>query len=293
VIKDTAGCTAEGRFESGVVPCKLPCEGEAIRAGYRFWIPEAPPGLPINDYKAVVSRFAIREPDGNLIELSPAEVTGLIQHPSPIRTADYGGVVQRWLDAINKLVANKVGSDRWFTLEYEPAPAAAMTGTLFVDRLTCLDFTFELVVTFSQEKKRRRLKLTYNAGGTVVQESDTEPVVIPPFRGSTSNKCRPTERPVLLCERTDLTLQIERDGVITETGTGTVTLTAVLSGQDQEATLLWEIQDGIPSIAGGKQVVLKFDPIKPAEKLVLLTAITDTGCTVTLDQTINIAKLEG
>ena len=53
------------------------------------------------------------------------------------------------------------------------------------------------------------------------------------------------------------------------------------------------MQDGIPSVAGGDQVALRFDPAEPIEKLVRLTAFTEKGCTVTLEEVINIAKLDG
>jgi hypothetical protein len=293
VIKDAAGCTIEGSFESGAVPCELPCEGKAVRGGYRFWIPEARPGLPINEYEVKVRQFRLIAPDGTDIDLT-GQVAAAISTPTTISANDFPDVTQRWMTRINKAIFSAVGSNQWLSFDYEAATEPATTGTLWIDRITCIEFVFELGVAFVQGQRKRHFELAYNRDGTVVIEPEAHSTVhIPPFGGSTSNKCRPTEPSVLLCERTDLTLQIERDGVITETGTGTVTLTAVLSGQDQEAALLWEIQDGIPSIAGNKQVPLKFDPIKPAEKLVLLTAITDTGCTVTLDQTINIAKLEG
>ena len=31
-ITDSAGCRVAGQFESGVKPCELPCDGDAIRA---------------------------------------------------------------------------------------------------------------------------------------------------------------------------------------------------------------------------------------------------------------------
>ena len=45
-IKDAAACTVTGRFESGVKPCELPCDGLAERQGYRFWLPEATRAAP-------------------------------------------------------------------------------------------------------------------------------------------------------------------------------------------------------------------------------------------------------
>jgi hypothetical protein len=290
VVTDAVGCTVEGTFDSGVEPCDLPCEGAAVRQGYRFWLPEARPNLPINEYKAEVGAFVIRDPDGNPIELT-AEVNDIVnQAPHPIRTSDYADVVQRWVDKINDLVAGAVGSDQWFRLEYEPAPETGTTGTLFVDRITCIDFSLELVVDFIQGKQERHLELAYNSRGTVVVDptSDTK-FRIPPFGGSTSNKCRPEEPPVPQCEGTDLELEIRREGAFPDV----VVLMAATAGGDQPVAFLWEVQDGIPSVAGGAQVAVKFEPPEPVEKLVRLTAFTEKGCTVTVEEVIDIFKPEG
>jgi hypothetical protein len=289
VIKDTAGCTAEGAFESGVMPCELPCEGKAVRGGYRFWIPEARPGLPINEYAVDVHQFRLIAPNGTDVDLT-GQVAAAISTPTTIAATDFPDVTQRWVKRINKLISGAVGSDQWLSFDYESATEPATTGTLWIDRITCIEFAFELAVKFVQGKRGHHFELAYTRDGTVVIEPGAHSSgQIPPFGGSTSNKCRPTEPPVPLCEGTDLKLEIKRDGVIPDA----VTLTAVPTGQDQPAALLWEIQDGIPSIAGDQQVVLNFNPTEPVEKLVRLTAITDKGCTVTLDRKINIANLEG
>ena len=112
---------------------------------------------------------------------------------------------------------------------------------------------------------------------------------IPPFGGSTSNKCRPDEPPVPQCEGTDLELAIRREGAFPDV----VVLAAAVSGGDQPVAFLWEVQDGIPSVAGGDRVALRFDPAEPIEKLVRLTAFTEKGCTVTLEEVIDIAKRDG
>ena len=184
-VKDAVGCSVEGTFESGVSPCDLPCGGAAVRQGYRFWLPEARPNLPINEYRAEVRTFVIMDPDGNPIDLT-AEVNEIVnQAPHPVRTAEYSDLVQRWLDKINELVAAKVGSDQWFRLEYEAAPETGTTGVLFVDRLACIDFRFELAVAFLQGRRDRVLELFYNPRGTVVVEPGSHTKFrIPPFGGS-------------------------------------------------------------------------------------------------------------
>jgi hypothetical protein len=290
VVKDAVGCSVEGAFESGVNPCDLPCEGAAVRQGYRFWLPEARPKLPINEYKADVRAFLIIDPDGNQIDLT-AEVNDIVnQAPNPIRTVDYADVVQRWVEKTNGLVAGKVGSDQWVRLEYEPAPETGTTGTLVVDRLTCIDFAFELTVVFVQGQRERMLRLVYNSRGTVVYEPATDTKFrIPPFGVSTSNKCRPQEPPVPQCEGTDLELEIRREGAFPDV----VVLMAATAGGDQAVAFLWEVQDGIPSLSGGARVAVMFEPAEPVEKLVRLTAFTEKGCTVTVEEVIDIVKREG
>jgi hypothetical protein len=286
VVKDAAGCTVEGTFKSGVDPCDLPCDGAAVLQGFRFWLPEARDGFPINEYKVEVRRFAITDPNANQTDLT-AEVSNILQQsPSPIRTADFAGVVQRWLDQINNLVAGAVRSDKWLRLEYEAAPDTGTNGVLFVDRLTCIEFSFDLVVAFVQGRRKFAFEFAYNSRGTVVVEQNGgSKFRIPPFRASTSNKCRPGEPAVPICEDTDLKPAFERDGAFPDA----VTLGAEASGNDAPVAFLWEIQDGIPSVAGGQKVAVKFERAEPAERLIRLTAFTEKGCAVTFEKVINIA----
>jgi len=285
VVKDAAGCTVEGTFKSGVDPCDLPCDGAAVRQGFRFWLPEARERFPINEYKVEVSRFTITEPDGDQPDLTAGVSNILQQSPSPIRTADFAGVAERWLDEINNLVAGAVGSDKWFRLEYEAAPETGTTGVLFVDRLTCIEFSFDLAVSFVQGQRKFAFEFTYNSRGTVVVERNGgSKFRIPPFRASTSNKCRPGERAVLLCEDTDLGLAFEPDLSVPDV----VTLKAEASGNDEAVAFLWEVQDGIPSVAGGGNVAVRFERTGSTEKLVRLTGFTKKGCAVTFEKVINI-----
>lgn len=289
-IEDAVGCTVEATFDSGVSPCDLPCAGVAERHGYRFWLPEARPNLPIHDATTEVRAFVITEPDGTQHDLAD-RVGTIIQPPQLIRTADYARAVERWLDSINDLVAEVAESDQWLRLEYEPAPETGTTGTLFVDRLTCIEFAFELAVQFRQGRhEQRRFEFVYDPNGTVVVEPNTDSKFrIPPFEGSSSNKCRPEEPPVPLCKGTDLELLIQREGALPDV----VVLTADVSGEDEPVAFLWEVEDGVPSVAGGEHVVLEFDPPEPVEKLVRLTAYTESGCTVTVEETVNIVESNG
>ncbi|HEX7135246.1 MAG TPA: hypothetical protein VF228_21915, partial [Iamia sp.] len=288
VITDAAGCTVTGTFGSGVEPCDLPCRGEAERWGHRFWVPEAREGRPLNQYKAEVTTFVITDPDGGRIDLT-ADVTGIVSRPQTISATDLPRVVERWLEGINRLVADAVGSDQWLRFEYEPAPESATTGTLFIDRLACVEVVFELIVGFVQGRSERELELGYSRRGTVLVDrtSDTK-LHIPPFDGSTSNKCKPDEEPVPVCEGTDLEVRIMRDGVFPSR----FFFGADVSGSEAPAAYLWEIADARPSVAGGESVWVEFDPPEPVDKLVRLTVFTERGCTVTVERTFDIFKSE-
>jgi hypothetical protein len=292
-VIDAAGCTVAGRFESGVKPCDLPCGGDAIRSGYRFWLPEPPKGSPFKTVVVGVTRFVVADPDGNTTDLTAkvARILPDITNPLPsLNSTDFVKTAPRWLRDISSLVAEAFGSNpqRWLTLEYESPTDQGTTGSLFIDRLVCVDIAFELEVTFVQGDRTRHLQISYGASGTVVTDLNTDRrVQIPAFGVTTVNKCRSTD-PVPLCTGTDLKLEIGRDGVIPDD----VVLKARVSGGDSPDALLWEVQDGIPSLANDEAVTVRFDPTEPAEKLVRLTAFTKSGCVVTKERTVDITKPE-
>ena len=197
--------------------CDLPCGGDAIRAGHRFWLPEAQPNLPINEHQAEVESFMLLLPDGTQLDLTPEVAEILEQGPRPIRTADFLPLVrERWLQPINELVAEHVGSPDWFRLEYEPA-AESPVGTLYVERLTCLDFRFLLNMTWMQGRKEQRFGFAYHTKGTEITDHHGEAQAFLPLMGdATSNKCRPNEPPVPRCTGTDLTVEIGHEGQLPE-----------------------------------------------------------------------------
>lgn len=289
-IKDAVGCTVDGRFESGVTPCDLPCGGDAIRQGYRFWLPEARPGLPINKYSAKVEGFVVVDPNGNAFDLT-ADIANVVgSAPPSISTAAFGPLVQRWLTAINKLIAQAVGSDQWLTFGYEAPQGSATTGSLFVDRLQCVDFDYRIPVSFEQGQRPHDFRLSYSARGTVFEEFTADSRAwIPAFNPSTSNKCRPDEPPVPQCDGTDLEVAIRREGSLPNA----ITFKALVSGADQPAVFFWQIQDGHPSLSNNDAVSVQFDPVEPIQKLVILTVFTEKGCAARDERIIDISTDEG
>ena len=168
-------------------------------------------------------------------------------------------------------------------VEYEKPPEEVTTGTLWIDRLVCLDLSFELVVAFTQGQRNRELLVQYSSKGTHVEEAGSA-VDIVPFNPSTSNKCRPEEPPVDVCRDLALKIDFSRAGSIP----AFIVLTAVSSGNDRPVAFLWEVQDAVPFLADGVSAQFRFDPVEPPEKLVRLTAFTARGCTVTVERRIDI-----
>ena len=282
VVNDAVGCTVEDTHE-GVSPCDLPGGGAAVRQGFRFWIPEASVNLPVKDVSIDPLEFVVVDPSDVSKDLT-AQVGGILQRfpKNAIRTADFASLVERWLDGINDEVSSAVGSALWLRLEYEPPTERDVTGVLFADRLESVEFRFSLRVSYTQGGAAHTFELAYSSSGTDIAESPASPKVhIPPFRESTSNKCRLGEPPVSRCESTDLELSITR-AVETE---GLV-LGVSYSGRDTPIGFLWELQDGVPSIANGETIRPTFQPAEPLDKLVRLTAFTANSCVVVVDKTI-------
>jgi hypothetical protein len=284
-ITDNAECKTDKTFQhtNGHV-CDLPCEGVATRQGFRFWIPEAKPGQPVNEYTARVARFSIDGPQGT-VDLTDDVENIINRAPNPIRSNDFGQVTTKWTDDLNELIAQAVGSPDWVRVTYGPADERSTTGTLWIDRLVCLEVTLRLQASFVQERRRQRFELTYSSNGTEVLSPEPQwRVSIPPFDPSTSNKCHPEEPAVEVCRDMDLTIDFRRTGASPEP----IVLSARASGNEPPATFLWEVQDGVPPLANGDRAEFRFDPPEPTGKLVRLTAFTERGCSAVIEREIDI-----
>ncbi len=289
VVTDAAACAVDGRFESGAKPCTLPCDGRAEKRGHRFWLPEARPKLPVNAYTATVRAFTVTDPDGNTIDLTSKVDAIVSKAPDPIPAAQFDQVVDRWMDAINTVIASAVGSDQWLRLEYVGAPKTGTTGSLFIDRISCIRFEFALSVGYTQGRKEHALEFAYDSAGTVVAAADGRSKFrVPPFDGSTSNKCRPGDPSVPVCGAVDLQLTIERAGIAPDM----VVLKAAPTGSDVPTDFLWELQDGEPSVGAGQGIQVRFDALDTPRKRVRLTAFTARGCTVTVDRLIDVTSAD-
>jgi hypothetical protein len=261
----------------------------AIQRGYRFWVPEARSGLPLNRYEVEVAEFKLSDPDGGEIDLT-RELAALIGTPATIPAAEFRNVVDRWISRIHGLLTEDGRADQWLQLEYEDAPESATTGTLWIDRLACIDFVLDLTVRFEQGRRGRSVRTTYDSRGTLVTDLDANTeVFIQAFGGSTSNKCRPKRERVPLCEGVEFAVDIVGEGSPRDE----VFLTATPTGGEQPTAFLWEVQDAVPALSAGERVVLTFDPVEPTEKHVRLTAFNEQGCFDVFEKDIDIAKFTG
>lgn len=286
-VTDAAGCAVTASFDSGQQPCEFPCDGVAVRQGHRFWLPEARPELPINGWDVDVRVFAVAAPDGAGYDLTD-RVRDIIKGPATIPSNAFEKLVRKWLKGIEAAVAEVLGTPDWFRFDYAAATEDETTGTLFVDRMQCASLTFELAVTFSQGKRRYRRDLVYFDDGTIVADVDSDAKFrIPPYSVTTSNRCRPDDPAVPRCEGTDLVPRILRDGTVP----GPVTFIAAVPDGDVPVAFLWEVPDAVPPESGGEKFeVREFAPVEPTVKLVRLTAFTEKGCSVTVQDRFDVAK---
>ncbi|WP_374454960.1 hypothetical protein [Nocardioides sp.] len=270
-VRDAAGCVVRRTTESGVEPCTLPCGGAAVRRGHRFWVPEAREGLPLNEYQAEVSMFRLVDADGTEHDLTDRVGRALAHGSSPISFARFLSAVTKWLEGVNGVVAEEVGSDQWLLLEYESAADETSTGVLWIDRLVCLELEFRLTVSFIQGRAEHKISVGYGSQGTEVH-TEQSAVLIPPFGGSTSNKCQSDEQhPV--CEGTDLKVEIHEERLDDRL----VELRAEVTNGSVDA-FLWEVEEAEPSLANGDHVVVTFREVEPGPKSVRLTAYDERGC---------------
>ena len=280
-IRDAAGCTIERSFDSPVEPCNLPCGGLAELRGHRFWIPEAREGLPINEYQRRVLSFVITDDSGKVFDLTERVDELLQTGGASIAANRFDAVVERWLAGVNELVANEGGSDQWLVFGYEPATEGAAAGTLWIDRLRCLDLEIQIEVSFVQGRREHVIATRYDPAGTQI-ETDQSAVRIPPFDGSVSNKCESDEQ-FPLCDGAQIVAEIFHE-VLDESNV--MLIAEIIDGQP--SALLWEVPGAVPSLANGDQVTVTFEPPEPGSHEVTLIAYDEQGCSIRFEHVVEL-----
>jgi len=283
-VKDSRGCGTETSFTHTCPPaCGLPCEGIALRRGFRFWVPDPDPNNPYRQQLRFSKvRFIVESASGTSVDLSAPILTILRANAAELTVQEFPKTVNAWLDSINKIIAserglNDGGTVRWLTVNYEPASPGRL-GTLWVEYFECLRFDIQMTVTIVRESASERLQASYSPEGTVMTVNDAT-ATIPPFEGTRIDKCKPGTPAEELCpKQLRITLKVDHafDGM-------SVNLT-VTPSDDPGFTYLWEVQDATPATGNGDKFTTTFRT--PGTKLVTVTAYTKAGCLVTASKQI-------
>ena len=277
-VKDAAGCAVSRTFESGVDPCVFPCGGEAIRRGHRFWIPPARRQRPLNDYRVGVRRFVLTREDGSEVDLTRAVGEAFDHGASPIRAGDFVDVVGRWLEKANAVVADALGVEKAFVLDYEPATRDELAGTLWIDRPRCFGLQLALEAAYEQDQSDHRVAVVYDEVGTRLQ-TESSSVLIPPFDGSTSNRCE-SEDQVPICEDSGIRVEVAHEQV-----RGGIELIAKVA-RGNPAAFLWEIPGAQPELANGEHIAVRLEPSNAGLPTVQLTVFDEKGCTTRVEHSL-------
>lgn len=268
-ITDSVGCNVEKSFMHIVEePCKLPCNGIAIRRGYRFSLPEPDESLIIK-----VGRFSFEDPKGNRVDLKK-DVAKII------RTARGNDFAEQ----VNGLISKKVENQDWLIFKYQNIESQFGLDTWEIEYFECLKF--EMQITWSSRVITHvppATNLLVNQDGSNIKVNQQNQVIlaIPAFNIAKIEKCKP-ERPITkLCQEINLKLEISK-----KIEGEKVRLRAVPSGDDAPIAYLWEIQDGNPALSNKQEDV--FTLSGQGDKIIRLSAYTKTGCRVVEAGTVKI-----
>jgi hypothetical protein len=282
-IVDSKSCRVSNTFTHTV--CTLPCEGKAIRCGYVFWLPEPTEKRKIEKYKAAITLFRFFCPDGKEIDLGGLLKVG--SSPDSLNT-NFTAIVAGWIKEINAAIAKhtRVRSDDWFKLDYRRYASSGF-GALIVEHFSCQPFVIQIKEEFSYRGPVESRTVEYTEKGTQIDIERFPSVQVPVFGCEETNKCLPKHEWNPRCSGVNFELEmhppsIDKDSV--------VTLVADYSGAEKPVEFLWEVQDAVPSLLVGQNVKTKLEQFDPRTTMVRLTAFSRTGCTVSIERTVN-AKL--
>ncbi len=273
-ITDGAGCQTTKEFTHTVKePCTLPCNGIALRRGYRFSLP-----VPDQNLNIIDIRFIFDGTNGQKVNLTK-EVATIIKKAN-------GG--EEFTKLMNELVGKKTGSPDWLTFNYNKKESQSGLDSWEIEYFQCLDF--ELLLAWGYENTTHlapNVRVAINSRGSTLKVSQGENILsdvfIPAFNIAQIDKCDPNHPSKNLCENVDLKLSINKEII-----ENVVILSAEPSGADQPIAYLWEVQDGIPSLSNEQKAKFIFKSLEPGIKNVRLTAYTKDGCRVSAITTITL-----
>jgi hypothetical protein len=282
-ITDSAGCTLSRAFTHEVAPaCDLPCDGFALRCGYRFWVPDNDRERKFESIGIEVPEFSFEGRNGQRIDLRSAVQAAFGNINAEEMNSAYERVVQAWIKRINQLIAEAVGSIDWLVLTYDTRSINGLP-VLWIEYFECLKFDIHIQTFFRRNGGNQVLDVHYTQDGTIVRGRQ-EPVLIPKFNCSRIAKCDPQRPVTMLCQGAGLGLVIQ----VTQMDGEGIGLRAEVRGPNRPAHLIWEVTDGEPLVLSGPEVRFRFISPTPLLKTARLLGITAQGCLEVVTRTVNI-----
>lgn len=270
IITDNAGCKASKNYEHTVPePCKLPCKGIALHRGYHFSLPFSNNKLQLNELS-----FTFEYPKGKTVDLSK-EVGEIIAE-----TAGAGWSNESFAKRVNELISKKSGSGDWLIFSYATDTSAPQISldTWEIEHFECLKFELKIAWSYSaMTNLAPSYMVAVNTEGSSIRifrgDLILADVKIPAFDTIRIDKCNPDRPSIDLCKGLDIVLDI-----VKKMNDNQLTLDVEASGNAKPTAWLWEVQDGTPLMANGKQTVFSLANVNEGEKQIRLTAFTDKGC---------------
>jgi hypothetical protein len=278
-VVDSNACSAKAEFTHVCPPpCNLPCDGIALRRGYRFWLPDPDPNNPYNSFKLDRLVFSVESAPGRPVDLTGKIGPILRASRADLTPTRFPRLVGSWMDKINKIIASEpllseAGKADWLSLGYE-ATAPGRLGVLWIEYFECLKFDIQIAstVAFVQRDRSESVTVAYVPGTTTILAGDTK-TEVPQFDGTKTDKCNPDKPSENLCpEPPNIPLKIAQSA-------RGMTVKFDVTPNNGGLVFVWEAQDGMPAIGNGASFTTVFASAGP--KLVTVTAFTKAGCTAT------------
>lgn len=282
-VTDSANATAQATFSYRCPPpCQLPCSGESLRRGYRFWLPEPESSVKYMRISHVVPEFIVKSSPDKDINLSEA-ITKILDDIDPTNfvasfNEDANKTIQELVARINSAIRAESalydGTTTWLTLRYE-SQGAGRLGNLWIEHFSCLDFKLRVTGAVSRRDGVEEIEATYTPKEMTVDKPHR--FVVPAFDGHKINKCLPGMPEEPICnEPPQIALTVSKKK--SENGKLTFDVTAFPPSNDLQ--FLWEVQRASPPIGNGSS----FDTQLPADLrgglTIFVTAFTPEGCSV-------------
>jgi hypothetical protein len=282
VVTDAAGCRASGEFRHELPGCDLPCDGFALRCGYRFWLPDPdrlrPYGANGVSAKAVSFRFA--GPDGATIDLTE-KLQQALNAPGDALNRDYDNVAAAWVKRINAAIEDATRSTDWLVFAYERG--ADGMPVLFIERFECLDFDFHVQAAYVRRERAERRDVVYGPKGTRFIDEDGSEVTFPSFNCRRIAKCDPARPVTEFCKEVGIKLEIS--GGLSRMN---LVLEASVSGPEPAVVLVWEAPECRPAFVIGPHATFAIVDNQPTVKTVRLSGFSRQGCMVLATRSFNV-----